>query len=89
MSELRLSFVFNGTPTIIREDSKQTLRQAVDSSMPPTGPKRYERIRVLLLQWEDDDIGVHDELEALELWLWDSHSEDSLSSRPIAYIMVE
>lgn len=66
MSELRPSFVFNGTPTITREHLKQTLRQAVDSSLPPTGPKRYGRVRVFLLRWEDDDIGVHEEFEALE-----------------------
>lgn len=44
----------------------QTLNQAVSAAFPGAGGNRYTDVNVLLLSWEDDDLGVATEVSELD-----------------------
>lgn len=61
----------------------QTLNKATASVFPKTSHSKYSSAHVLLLRWQDDDLGVSDESEALaEMFAEQYHFEISVGLIP-------
>ena len=65
-SELHPASAFHAPQTITRNEFKNALTQAVGYSAPSAASKRYRRVRVLLVQWENDTLGVEHEILGLK-----------------------
>ena len=48
-----------------------TLVDAIQRAYPKVGNSRYNKVQVLLISWEDDDLNVEIEIKELQKVLWD------------------
>ena len=65
-SALHPASAFHAPNTVTRNEFKEALAQVVGYSTPSAVSKKYQRVRVLLVQGENDTLGVEDEILGLK-----------------------